>query len=251
MSTLSTPMPARPIDLQVGRGGDELLGHLGGRADGEAVILADHFEQLVLVLAEIGQVVDLDAAILEDLHGGGGEFVGNENAGACALLSICHRECEVASSRIGMDGMRVGTRPPIRKGAEVGERASGCGVNSLRLQPSALAFWRAKAQSSQGVSASRSAVSTVAPHQMRSPSARRDRRRCHRRRLPSRAPRRCPWRRPPGRPRRAPVTSGSTIVRHTEVLERVAGSTARLASQPDSRHPVEHLALASARRSAP
>ena len=37
-----------------------------------------------LVLAEIGLVVDVDAAILEDLDGGLGELVGNENAGvAC------------------------------------------------------------------------------------------------------------------------------------------------------------------------
>ncbi len=86
MSTLSTPMPARPIDLQIGRRGDQLLGDLGRRADGEAVILADDFEQLFLVLAEIGQVVDLDAAILEDLHGGGREFVGNENAGHGVVL---------------------------------------------------------------------------------------------------------------------------------------------------------------------
>ena len=62
------------------RGGEHLLGDLGGRADGEAVIVADDGEQLLLVLAEIGQVVDLDAALLEDLDGGLGELVGNENA---------------------------------------------------------------------------------------------------------------------------------------------------------------------------
>ena len=38
--------------------------------------------ELVLVLAEVGLEIDLDAAILEDLHGGGGESVGNENAGS-------------------------------------------------------------------------------------------------------------------------------------------------------------------------
>jgi hypothetical protein len=67
-------------DLEVGRCSDQLFRDLGGRADGEAVILADDFGELVLVLAELGQVVDLDAAILENLDGGGGEFVGNENA---------------------------------------------------------------------------------------------------------------------------------------------------------------------------
>src|SRR5690606_31254880 len=49
--------------LEVGGGSDQLLRDLGGRADGEAVILADDFEELFLVLAEVGQVVDLDAAI--------------------------------------------------------------------------------------------------------------------------------------------------------------------------------------------
>ena len=38
--------------------------------------------ELVLVLAEVGLEIDLDAAILEDLHGGGRESVGNENAGS-------------------------------------------------------------------------------------------------------------------------------------------------------------------------
>ena len=81
MSTLSTPMPARPMTLRLVAAAISFSVDLGGRADGEAVILADDFEQLLLVLAEIGQVVDLDAAILEDLDGGCGKFVGNENAG--------------------------------------------------------------------------------------------------------------------------------------------------------------------------
>ena len=73
--------------FEIGRGSDQLLGDLRRRADGEAVIAADDFEQCFLVLAEIGQIVDLDAAILEDLDGGGGKLVGNENAGRhCGLL---------------------------------------------------------------------------------------------------------------------------------------------------------------------
>jgi len=67
--------------LEIGGGVDDLLGHLGGGADGQTVILADYFGQLVLVLAEIGQVVHLDAIVLEDLDGGGAEFVGYENLG--------------------------------------------------------------------------------------------------------------------------------------------------------------------------
>ena len=68
--------------LQV-RGLFEDLGrHLGGGADGKAVIIADDGGELILVLAEVGLEIDLDAAILEDLHGGGGQGIGNENAGS-------------------------------------------------------------------------------------------------------------------------------------------------------------------------
>ena len=67
--------------LQVLGIGQNLRRHLGGRADGEAVVIADDLGELVLVLAEIGLEIDLDAAILEDLHGGFGESVGDENFG--------------------------------------------------------------------------------------------------------------------------------------------------------------------------
>ena len=129
-------------DLEIGRGGDQLFGDLGRRADGEAVILADDFEQLVLVLAEVGQIIDLDAAILEDLHGGGGEFVGNENAGRHLGFS------------------------KYESGKETGGRARACEQFKRALSA---AFCAANAQSSQGISASMSDVSTVAPHQMRRP----------------------------------------------------------------------------------
>jgi hypothetical protein len=67
-------------DAQLRGRRQHLLGHLGGGADGEPVIVADGREQLLLVLAEIGQVVDLDAAHLEDLHGSFGELVGRRRA---------------------------------------------------------------------------------------------------------------------------------------------------------------------------
>src|SRR3546814_8800406 len=54
-----------------------LGGDLGGRADGEAVIVADDGDQLVGL--EAGLDVDLDAAALEDVDGGGAQLVGNEN----------------------------------------------------------------------------------------------------------------------------------------------------------------------------
>ena len=81
MSTLSTPMPARPMTFSRVGLVEQLRGDLGRRADGEAVIIADDLGELVLVLAEIGLEVDLDAAILEDLHGGRRQRVGNENLG--------------------------------------------------------------------------------------------------------------------------------------------------------------------------
>ena len=81
MSTLSTPMPARPITLRFLAFSRIFAGHLGGGADGEAVVVADELGEFVLVLAEGGLEIDLDAAILEDLHGGGRQRVGNENFG--------------------------------------------------------------------------------------------------------------------------------------------------------------------------
>jgi hypothetical protein len=66
-------------DLQPRRLFENLRGRLGGGADGEAIIVADDFGELVLGLAEIRLEIDIDAAILEDLHGGGRQRVGNEN----------------------------------------------------------------------------------------------------------------------------------------------------------------------------
>ena len=81
MSTLSTPMPARPITFRFLAFSRIFGADLGGRADGEAVETADQFGELVLVLAEIGLEIDLDAAILEDLDGGGRQGIGDENFG--------------------------------------------------------------------------------------------------------------------------------------------------------------------------
>ena len=68
--------------LQVGRPFENLRRHLGGGSDHEAVVVADDLGELVLVLAEVGLEIDLDAAILEDLHGRGRESVGDENLGS-------------------------------------------------------------------------------------------------------------------------------------------------------------------------
>src|SRR6185312_12623031 len=129
-------------NLQILGRRDDLFGDLGGRPDGEAVILADDLEQLVLVLAEIRQVVDLDAVVLEDLHGGFAELVRNENLGHCALLEMLNGGNAARSSR-----------------REEGDQAAALSA----------AFSDAKAQSSQTVSALRSAASIVEPAQMRRP----------------------------------------------------------------------------------
>src|SRR3546814_924025 len=71
--------PGAADDLEVGRGGEHVGGYLGGRADREAVIVADHRDQLVPGLA--GDHVDLDAAFLEDRFGFGVHFVADEDFG--------------------------------------------------------------------------------------------------------------------------------------------------------------------------
>src|SRR5204863_296763 len=66
---------------------------LGGRADREAIELADQFGEPVLVGTELRLEIDLDAAILEDLHGGGGKSIRDENARRHGrlLISVCVR----------------------------------------------------------------------------------------------------------------------------------------------------------------
>ncbi len=73
-------------DLEPRGGGDDLRRHLAGRTDGEAIIVRDCRQQRILVLAKIGLVVDIDATVAEDLNGGFGKLVGNENAGCHRLL---------------------------------------------------------------------------------------------------------------------------------------------------------------------
>ena len=45
--------------------------------------LADDFRELVLVLAKVGLEIHVNATILENLDGGGGEGIRNEYAGFC------------------------------------------------------------------------------------------------------------------------------------------------------------------------
>ena len=71
--------PGAADDLQVRRGGEDVGGDLGGRADREPVIGADHRDQFVLGLA--GDDVDVDAAFLEDRGGLGVHLVADEDFG--------------------------------------------------------------------------------------------------------------------------------------------------------------------------
>jgi len=79
MSMLSTPMPARPMTLRlVAAAMTSLLG-LVSEADDQAVVVADDLDQSSLLRPVLD--VGVDAALLEDLDGGGAEAVCDENAG--------------------------------------------------------------------------------------------------------------------------------------------------------------------------
>ena len=47
-------------DLEIVGSGDDFFGCLGGRPNGQTVVLADDLDQLVFVLAQIRQVVNFD-----------------------------------------------------------------------------------------------------------------------------------------------------------------------------------------------
>ena len=131
---------------------DDLGRGLGGRADGEPVIPGDPRGEGVRILSEIGLEIGLDPAVAEDLHGGVGKLVGNQDLG--------HRKCSFRRTRV------PAPRGPSGRGA-----TRGAGRARWKWDQAAAFSARAaaKAQSSQGVSASMSAVSTVAPHQTLSP----------------------------------------------------------------------------------
>ena len=120
ISTLSTPMPARPITFRFLRPLKNFGRNLGGGADRQPVEAVDRFGELVLVLAERGLEIDLDAAILEDRDGGGRQRVRDENFGShrfwsCALV----RRPEVRAKRASKD---------------VGVQISYCRIGHLRCR---------------------------------------------------------------------------------------------------------------------
>ena len=75
-------MPARPITFRFFAFSRIFGVTLVAERIARPSIVADQFGELVLVGAELRLEVDLDAAILEDLHGGGRQRVGDENFGA-------------------------------------------------------------------------------------------------------------------------------------------------------------------------
>ena len=66
-------------DFQMRRGAEQVGGDFRRRADRQAVIAAD--DRFQFVLREAGLHVDVDAAVFEDLHGGRGELVGDQDFG--------------------------------------------------------------------------------------------------------------------------------------------------------------------------
>src|SRR5262249_17120890 len=124
--------------------------HLGGRANGEALEIANDVGELLLVGAELRLEVDLDPAILEDLHGGGRERIGDENRGGHGLLRpLSLYPSAKAGCVCAPHDQFWWWEPPAAFGSA--------------------SLVSAKAQSSHTVRASTSARSTVEPHQMRRP----------------------------------------------------------------------------------
>ena len=149
-------------DLQFLRALEQLRRDLGRGANGEPVIVADDLGEFFLVEAWLD--VDLNAARLENRDGGRGKLVGDENAGS-------HRGYPGMAARDGRENERE-TMVRVMPAESGHQRATPAFAGVTGADQAALAsfiFSTAKAWSSQRVSASTSAVSTVAPHQMRKP----------------------------------------------------------------------------------
>ena len=148
MSTLSTPMPARPMTLRLVARSSTLVGDLGGGADGEAIILADDLEQLSLSLPTSGRKSTSTPRSRKICTAVSERLVGDENFGG-----------HVSWSLLGMGRGTCGVGAP-----PYGAPEAWCSAPIVpRSRPQ-------NAQSSQGIRASTSEVSTVPPHQIRRPA---------------------------------------------------------------------------------
>src|SRR5262249_40006087 len=161
---------------------ENLRRDLGGGADGQAIEAVDGGGQAILVLAQVRLKIHLDAAIPEDLHGGGRERIGDEDSG---------RHCErPILSGPRRTGRAFGRRAPARPRAlsvAVTPPLAGCPWCWRRPNPAtALAPRRRRIPPSRRTRCA-------------GPAAHRDSSRCRRRRLPFPAPMPWPWRRRPAR----------------------------------------------------
>src|SRR6185436_19707585 len=68
---------------------DDLLGHLGGRAHREPVIVGDDLNKLVA--GKIGFDVSIDPTLGEDVEGQSAEFIGNKHLWRHRLFSFSRR----------------------------------------------------------------------------------------------------------------------------------------------------------------
>ena len=157
MSTLSTPMPARPTTLRLVAGVEQFARHLGGGADREPVVRRDDGAQLGG--RQAGLQVHVDAAAAEDVHRGGRELVADQDFGH----EVARWSWPLPPSRKGRGSIPAILPSPCGRG-----RGRGAGY-SAACAAACSAATTSCAQSSQGSSASISAVSTVAPPQMRRP----------------------------------------------------------------------------------
>ena len=120
MSTLSTPMPARPTTFRLVAGVEQFARHLGGGADRKPVVRADDGAQFGR--RQAGLQIDLDAAAAEDVHRGRGEFVADQDFGHGIAHSLSWAACRQPRLReraAGGVSSRANAPPAPRE--EVGE----------------------------------------------------------------------------------------------------------------------------------
>ena len=226
MSTLSTPMPARPTTFSRVAAASSLGGHLGGRADGEAVIVADDGGEFVLAV-EAGLDVDLDAALLEDRDGGGGELVGDENAGSHGtVLRLRDVGCGRPPGDAACDGRRG---PRSRSGGDVRRsgRAWRLGLRPSRRPSRARASGRDIGRLHRGAAPDAQARRRVAIGADVVGDA-----------LLLEQAGQLSWRSRPARRPAGAAIAGSTTFRQTQVLERIVG-VARPGNRPTASWPTQ------------
>src|SRR5690606_9945817 len=131
--------------------GDDFLRYFRRRANCEAVVIADDFFELFLAEADLH--IDFDAAFLENVDSRWRKFIGNEDFGSHGDNSFCN-----GAALAGENAERARLDFAMCFPGPAGQAAFGRLVRAV-----------SNAQSSQGVSASRSERSTVEPVQILRP----------------------------------------------------------------------------------